>query len=354
MNVMMPQMTTTEPIEFPMARPLRITKHAKILSTGMFVPQNVVTNDDIIKRWDLIATDRAVKYSLGINERRWDDQNLAMSEMLVKATLDCLTKINFPADKLDRVIFARLFGDQNVPATALKVLKLLGCSKAIPAVDITAACSGFMHALDLGIKGINAGDDYTLILSGAMTKNLQNEFVNPEDQTIFLMGDAAVAVLLGPAEKEHFKCSYFYTNHTEFDIAYVPFGSATLNRSFKVCPELLSMKISNGYAIHQSVLASCKIIAGELMRVTHYGIDDLDFFITSDQTTLVWLDQLRELGIPQEKSASLFKKYGNTVAAMSPLILNELIESGRLKRGMKVMMMAHGAGSSAGGVVFIY
>ena len=90
------------------------------------------------------------------------------------------------------------------------------------------------------------------------------------------------------------------------------------------------------------------------MRVTRYAIDDLDFFITSDQTTLTWSDQLRTLAIPQEKSASLFNIYGNTVAAMSPLILNELIESGRLKRGMKVMMMAHGAGSSAGGMIFVY
>ena len=344
----------TGTIKFPEASPLQIVKKAKIVSTGMYVPENVVSNEDIINRWDLIATDRAVRYSLGITERRWDGEGLPMSILLARAAHHCLENIGFPVERLDRIIFARLFGDRNVPATAIEVMKLLGCRHHIPALDITSACSGFMHAMDLGLRGINAGDDYTLILAGAMTRNLQNEFVDGESQTIFLMGDAAVALLMGPADQTHFEATYFYTNPTEFDIAYIPFGSATLNKEFKAESTLFNMKITNGYAIHQSVLASCKVVAKELLRITGHSIEQMDYVITSDQTTLVWKDQMQSLGVPEEKSLSLFSKYGNTVAAMSPLILNELIRSGRLKRGMRVMMMAHGAGSSAGGAIFTY
>jgi len=86
----------------------------------------------------------------------------------------------------------------------------------------------------------------------------------------------------------------------------------------------------------------------KLLAETNLTLDDIDFFITSDQSTKIWEAQVKELGIPFEKSLSLFYKYANTVAAMSPLILHELITSGRLKRGDLVMMHAHGAGASSG------
>ena len=114
------------------------------------------------------------------------------------------------------------------------------------------------------------------------------------------------------------------------------------------------MKIADGNLVQQSAVEYAKVISGKLLSVTGLSLADLDFFVTSDQSTRIWEAQLQALGIPAAKSLSLFYKYGNTVAAMSPLNLNGLIEDGRLKRGDLVMMMAHGAGASSGGMIFRY
>jgi hypothetical protein len=95
-------------------------------------------------------------------------------------------------------------------------------------------------------------------------------------------------------------------------------------------------------------------ISRRLFEQAKMTIDDIDFVITSDQTHLVWQDQMRLLGVPESKSISCFHKYGNTVAAMVPLNLHEAITEGHLKRGMTVLIMGHGAGASGGGFIFNY
>ncbi len=83
-------------------------------------------------------------------------------------------------------------------------------------------------------------------------------------------------------------------------------------------------------------------------------MSDIDFFITSDQTQLVWEDQVKSLGLSESQSVSCFHKYGNTIAAMVPLNLHEAIETGKLQRGMTVLLMGHGAGASGGESIFTY
>jgi 3-oxoacyl-[acyl-carrier-protein] synthase-3 len=118
--------------------------------------------------------------------------------------------------------------------------------------------------------------------------------------------------------------------------------------------DILTMQIVDGKVILDSAVEYTKIIADKLLSMANITLDEVDYFITSDQSTRIWEAQVKALGIPFEKSLSLFERYGNTVAAMSPLILNELISSNRIKRGDIVMMMAHGAGASSGGLLFKY
>jgi 3-oxoacyl-[acyl-carrier-protein] synthase-3 len=115
---------------------------------------------------------------------------------------------------------------------------------------------------------------------------------------------------------------------------------------------MFNMQMPDGMVIHQSVIDSCAIVTEKLLEQAGLTLDDIDVFITSDQTTLTWEAQLQRINVPKEKSTSLFYKYGNTVAALSPSNLHEMIETGRLQRGMAVLFMAHGAGASGGGLIF--
>jgi len=114
------------------------------------------------------------------------------------------------------------------------------------------------------------------------------------------------------------------------------------------------MQMPDGMVVHNSVIDSCELVTNKLLAQTNLTLADIDVFVTCDQTTMTWEAQLQRINVPKEKSASMFHKYGNTVAAMSLINLHEMIESGKLKRGMKVIFMAHGAGASGGGFVFRY
>ena len=341
-------------LNYPSSQKLNINKYAKIMSTAVHLPNNVVTNQDIIDRYDLIATDRAVQHSLGIKERRFADDDSEVSDLLYKVTKSCLSKADIPPEKLDRIIYTKLLGDKISPATSIKVLQKLGLNIGIPAFDISAACSGFVHLIDMAIRYIDSGDDYVLILGGDISTKLYNSKNKKDTRTIFLNGDAVVGMLLGPAEREYFSASYLYTDNTYFDYSYIPFGSELLNNSLDYNDELFNMQMPDGMIVHNSVVDSAEIVANKLLEQNNCTLDDIDIFVTCDQTTFTWKAQLDKLRIPTSKSTSLFEKCGNTVAAMSIINLNELIDTGRLKRGMKVMFMAHGAGASGGGLIFEY
>ncbi len=336
------------------ASPLNIQRHARLTAVAMAVPEQVITNDEIIQRYDLIATDRAVQYSLGIRERRWADASTLPSDLLTRAAERCLSEAGMSAEQLDRVIYTKLLGDQMVPATAVKVLRKLGLRTGIPAFDIAQACSGLAHLIDMAIRYIDSGDDNVLILGGDISSGLAATDSRKDTRTVFLNGDAVVAILLSHSEARHFLASYLYTDNTYFGYSYVPFGTVLLNQTRAFGRDMFNMTMPDGKAIHESVLDSAEIVTAKLLAASGLSLNEIDVFITCDQTTLTWQAQLQKLGVPREKSASQFHCYGNTVAAMSGLNLLAMIESGRLRRGMTVLFEAHGAGASGGGVIFRY
>lgn len=340
--------------EYPPLRSIKLSRNAKIIATASSLPEYVLTNQEIIDTYDLIASDRAVQFSIGITERRKIHETTPVSTYLFEAAKKCLEKAQVDGEKVSRIIYSRLFGDHAIPATSLRILEKLGIKKGIPAMDISAACSGSAHALELALACINAGDDYVLLLAGDRTTIDKSAPIEKDTRTIFLNGDGFGAILLGKSKEDNFKCSYFYTDSDLKDVASIPFGTELLCKEQTLTPTSLNLDMPNGQLIHKTVLDSCKIISERLLKEASMTMDDIDFFITSDQTTLVWKDQLKLLGLTEEQSVSCFHKYGNTVAGMVPLNLNEAIETGKLKRGMTVMLMAHGAGASAGGFIFTY
>ena len=342
-------------IKYPPISDLNVTRYSKIISTGSYLPDNIVTNEDIIKRYNLIATDRAVRYSIGISERRWENKNLDVADCIAFAAKQCLDRANISIEQVDRIIYSKLLGDYNVPATSIGMLKKLKAKKGIPAFDLTAACSGFIHAMDMAIRYIDSGDDYVLILGGGLTSwALANDFNKIDTRTVFLMGDGIAAMLLGVSKEKHFLCSYLQTDNSHYEVGYMPLGLSLLNSKESLSSDMFGMKIDNGRILNENAIESAVVTVERLLESSKLTIDDIDFVATSDQTTQLWEGQLKALNIPLEKSVSLFHKQGNTASAMSPLNLDELIITGRLRRGMTVLMMAHGAGASGGGVIFKY
>lgn len=341
-------------MQYASGRPLNLHRHARIVSTGAAVPDEIVTNQDLIDELGLQATDRAVQFSIGITERRRAPLQNPPSLYLEKAARQCIERAGIAPEKVDRIIYAKLFGDHLVPATSIRVLERLGLRSGIPVMDISAACSGTLHALDLALNFINAGDEVVLVLGGDRTVLNKHAAVEKDTRTVFLNGDGFAGILLAASDTPSFVARYFYTDSSQADFAYIPFGTEVLNKTLDFGQKMFALTMPDGSRIHHSVMNSCRIIADRLLSLSGKKMSDIDFFITSDQTHLVWKEQLKMLGLPEEKSISCFHKYGNTVAGMVPLNLNEAVVTGVLKRGMTVMMMGHGAGAAGGGFIFTY
>jgi 3-oxoacyl-[acyl-carrier-protein] synthase-3 len=341
-------------MQYPDICEIHYTRYAQLLGTGEGMPESIVTNQDIIDRFNLIASDRAVQYSVGIKERRAVQKGVLPSEYLYKAVLQCCLNANIAPEKIDRIIYAKLVGDHLIPATSLRVLEKLGIRKGIPVMDISVACSGFLHATDLALSCINTGDDYVLVLGGDRASLDAEAEILKDTRTIFLNGDGFAAALYGYSATKKFECKYFYTDSSIGEFAYIPFGTEFLKEKGVPLTNAFNLTMPDGPKIHQSIIDSFRIISSQLLRASGKQWSDIDFVITSDQTAMAWKAQLQFANIPESKSCSCFHKYGNTVAAMVPLNLHEAISSGKLQRGMTVMMMGHGAGASGGGFIFTY
>ncbi len=341
-------------LRYPPARVLRTTRHAALLGTGVGIPEVVVTNQDIIDEFGLIASDRAVQFSIGIRERRHVAPGSLPSKYLAEAASMAIANAGIEPDRIDRILYARLAGDHAVPATSLRVLERLGLREGIPVMDVSVACSGFLHATGLALSFIDSGDENVLVVAGDRAGIDREAKVLKDTRTIFLNGDGFAAAIYGHCPEPRFKCSCFYTDSSIGEFAYIPFGSALLAEGKPLEPGMFNLTMPNGPNIHQSIVDSCRILTGRLLDAAGLTLSDIDFFVTSDQTTLSWKAQLELLGIPESKSCSCFHKYGNTVAAMVPTNLHEAIATGALRRGMTVLLMGHGAGASGGGFIFTY
>lgn len=339
-------------LQYPEIKELGYTRYGQLLGTGEGMPDRIVTNQDIINQFNLIASDRAIQYSIGIKERRAVKKGVPPSEYLCKAVMQCCSNANVAPEKIDRIIYAKLTGDHLIPATSLKVLEKTGIRKGIPVMDISAACSGFLHATDLALICIDTGDDYVLVLGGDRASIDFDADIVKDTRTIFLNGDGFAAALYGYTDTKKFVSKYFYTDSSIGKFAYIPFGTELLKEKGNPLVGAFNLTMPDGPKIYQSIVDSFRIISSQLLRMSGMQWTDIDFLITSDQTAMAWKAQLDVVNFPESKSCSCFYKYGNTVAAMVPLNLHEAIISGKLRKGMTVMMMGHGAGASGGGFIF--
>ncbi len=233
-----------------------------------------MTNQDLIREFDIIASDRAVQFSLGIQERRRAAKGVAASKY--RAT---------PRNNA-------WLGWALTPSSSIGSPRLSGVWGSLcPGDGASGAAasgrptwhSGHGHQWRVQRRGARHGSGgqrnqcgrrvRPLVLGGDMSLRRRAAGLNVDTRTIFLNGDGFAAVLLGASETPRFKCSYFYTDSDQCDMAYVGFGSALANGSKEIGLDAFNLMMPDGPKIHRSVLESCKIISERLLGLA--GDDDV-------------------------------------------------------------------------------
>lgn len=321
---------------------IRSLEGIRVLSTGGFVPDNVIRNEDLDKlgydaEWIIQRT--------GILERRHAPADMATSDMAVAAAKQCIERIDANSDEIDLLIVATMTPDVPIPSTACIVQERLGIDA--PAMDMNAACAGFVYAFVTGMQYVKSGASQLALVVGADKNSM---LVNPEHKKTFpLFGDGAGAVLIGSrADGEGTTTYTLGADGTGKDLLCVPAGGSRRPMTRELIGTDDQFLQMDGRSVFKWAV---RLLSDTIQNVTRHAglsIDDIDHFVLHQANKRIIGAAADDLGIPHEKLIINLDRYGNTSAASIPLGLNDAAAEGRFEEGDNVLLCGFGAGLTWG------
>jgi len=317
---------------------------AKISSVGSYVPPRLLTNADLEK---MVATnDQWIQERTGIRERHLVDKGVATSDLATEAARICLAKRGIDASEVEAIIVATVTPDMAFPATACLVQNKLGAPHAW-GFDLSAACSGFPYALQMGAKLVESGAHKKVLVIGS---DVMSSIIDYTDRaTCIIFGDGAGAVLLEPCEEGEIGLIDY---HHEIDGSgavslNMPAGGSRLPASHATVDAKQHFVHQDGQAVYKfAVRKMSEISEGLLTRNGVLG-SELGCFIPHQANKRIILSTAERLGMPEDRVIINIDRYGNTTAGTIPIAMNTAIEEGRLKKGDLVLLASVGAGFTA-------
>lgn len=326
-----------------------------IIGTGSYVPEKVLTNDDLSKIVD--TSDEWITTRTGIKERHIAAPDETTSDLAVNAARKALEAAGMAPEEIGLIIVATVTPDMFFPSTACIVQKKLGASKAV-CFDISAACSGFLYALQVARHFINTGNRTNALVIGA---EKLSSLINWEDRnTCVLFGDGAGAVIVRRADDGDTQApgrvlsTVMGSDGNLVDLLKVPGGAAA-------CPVTPENVHSRPNTIHMegretfkhAVTRMCQA-AEQALQMAGLKTSDIDMVIPHQANARIITAIADRLGLPPEKTFINLDKYGNTSAATIPVALDEAHRSGRIKRGDVLLLVAFGGGFTWASSVLVW
>ena len=321
---------------------------AKITAFGTYVPPQLLTNKDLEKMVD--TTDQWIMERTGIRERHVLAKGLGVSDICTEAAKKCLAMRGIPATEVEMIIVGTVTPDMMFPATACLVQDKIG-AKGAWGFDVSAGCSGFVFALQAGVKMIESGAHKKVLVCGADANTRMTDYT--DRTTCVLFGDGGGAVLLEPCEEGEIGF-IDYVHEIDGSGAEVLNlkGGGSLNPSSH---ETVDKKMHYIYQDGQQVykFAVRKMLEATTKVLARNGVTgaDLGCFIPHQANMRIITATSDRLGMPRDRVIINIEKYGNTSAGTIPLAIETAVEEGKLNKGDLVLMAAVGAGFSVGAVL---
>ncbi|MCP2519927.1 ketoacyl-ACP synthase III [Candidatus Aminicenantes bacterium AC-335-A11] len=319
----------------------------KIIGTGSYVPEKILTNYDLEKMVD--TSDEWIVTRTGIKERRIASPDEATSDMIIEASKKALENAGIKAQDIDLIIVATVTPDNLFPSTACWVQKALGL-KDIPALDISAACPGFLYALILAESLILSKKNKRVLVAGA---EMLSKITNWEDRsTCVLFGDGAgVAILEEGDDESGILSSYWAADGSLGDLLIQPAGGSRMPATYETVEKKLHTVHMKGNEVFKHAVK--KMGEAALKALSKAGLtgEDIDIFIPHQANIRIIEATCERLKVPKEKVYINIHKYGNVSAATIPIALDELNREGKLKKGDVILMDSFGAGFTWSAVV---
>ncbi|MDZ4405075.1 beta-ketoacyl-ACP synthase III [Prosthecobacter sp.] len=318
---------------------------SSIIGTGSYMPEKVLTNDDLSKIVD--TNDEWITSRTGIKERRIAADDQATSDLASEAARRAMTAAGVTAEEIQLIIVATVTPDMFFPSTACIVQKKIGASNAV-CFDISAACSGFLYALQVARHFINTGNRTTALVIGA---EKLSTLINWKDRnTCVLFGDGAGAVVIRRAEEADAEApgrvlsTVMGSDGNLTDLLKVPGGGSA-------CPITPENAGSRPNTIHMEGRETFKHAVTRMLEAAQQALEmagltaaDVSLVIPHQANARIITAIADRLNLPAERVFMNLDKYGNTSAATIPVALDEANKAGRLKRGDVILLVAFGGG----------
>jgi 3-oxoacyl-[acyl-carrier-protein] synthase-3 len=324
--------------------------NAMITGVGMYTPDKVFDN----KYFESIVetNDEWIKTRTGISERRILEDG-ATSDLAARAALDLFEKHNVDPKEIDVIIVATVTPDMFFPATACLVQNKIGAVNAW-GFDLSAACSGFLFALQTGASLIESGRYKKVLVIGADKMSAITDYT---DRNIcILFGDAGSAVLLEPTEDKTLglQNSILRVDGTGKDALYMLGGGSLNPASHETVDKKWHYIYQDGKAVFKVAVKGMADVSAELMEKSNLKSEDISFLVPHQANLRIIDATAQRMGISKDKVMINIDKYGNTTAATIPLCLTEYYRAGKVKKGDNLILSAFGAGYTWGAIHVVW
>jgi 3-oxoacyl-[acyl-carrier-protein] synthase-3 len=314
---------------------------AKVAGIGAYLPERVVTNDELAARID--TSNEWIIERTGIHRRHVAADDEATSDLALSAAVAALDSAGMDAQDIDLIVLATTTPDSTFPATATKVQAALGINHGA-AFDVQAVCAGFVYALSVANNQIVLGQAKNALVIGAETFT---RLLDWDDRgTCVLFGDGAGAVVLageplnGDADQRGVLSTHLHSDGRHYNLLYVDGGPSTTQNTGHV--RML------GPEVFKHAVNKLSKVVHEALEANGLEADDIAWFVPHQANKRIIDGTAKKLGVPSEKVILTVQDHANTSAASIPLALEAGVADGRIKEGELILIEAIGGGLSWG------
>ena len=321
--------------------------HSRIAGTGSYLPEKVVTNDDLSKVVD--TSDEWIRTRTGIRQRHVAADGQTSSDMGHQAALKAIEAAGIDPSGIDLIVVGTTTPDYVFPSTACLIQQKLGIP-GCPAFDVNAACSGFLFALSVADQFIRTGSARTVLVVGVETLTRMVDWT--DRTTCVLFGDGAGAVVLKADADTGILSTHLHADGNKRDLLCCPVGvSAGFDNSLPNAGVRITMA---GNEVFKHAVKALDSVVDEALEANGLDKGDLDWLIPHQANLRIIEATAKRLDMPMERVIVTVDRHGNTSAGSVPLALDEAVRSGRVQRGQLLVLEVFGGCFTWGAALLRY
>lgn len=320
--------------------------NSQIIGVGHYVPENIITNDDLAAYID--TSDEWIKERTGIKERRWFNPDKdTVANMATRATKLALKRAGLKPNNIDFIIFATITPDYFFPGSGVLLQRELGLAGEVAAMDIRNACSGFIYGLSTADAFIKSGMYKTVLVVGAeIQSSALDKTTAGRDTNVIFADGAGAAILQATTKKTGILTTHLHSDGNYAEELYIKDPGSS--RKVRLSKELLESgsfnAVMNGSTVFKHAVVRFEEVINEALEATGNTSEDIDLLIPHQANLRISQFIQRKMGLPDEKVFNNIMHIGNTTAASIPIAMSEAWEQGKLKEGDLLCLAAFGSG----------